>query len=445
MVLTDRPRRTRDFRQGQATFIFVASFTMIAGILGLVLDGGHIFLEKRRAQAAADAGATGAVQEMRRGNRDLQANVRPAAVNDAGLHAYTDGKATITVNNPPLAGPSVGNNDFVAVIVSKQVATTFMRFFGPTMSTVRARAVSGLQRSGDACVISLNPDASNAIWANGTPTLTATCGIISNSTTGNTLRTNGGGVTITGTYIGAAGGYSGSGFNPTPVTGMLPMIDPFLNISYPTSAPNGYTTTAASSSAFGGYIAAAANGNGGGNGSGNGGDGGGGSTTYYWPGYYSSKIQVTNGNFIFMPGLYILEAGLTISGGTVNGEDVTFYNKNTAGNDFVDVGGNATVTLSAPDDDPNYEYYGILFMGPRYGNPRNPGNNIARGNSDSSFTGALYFPSEHLDWTGNPSSIVSWEMVVANTLNISGTADAQVINPPTEIQAPKTYRMMFSE
>jgi hypothetical protein len=36
-------------------------------------------------------------------------------------------------------------------------------------------------------------------------------------------------------------------------------------------------------------------------------------------------------------------------------------------------------------------------------------------------------------------------MVVANTLNISGTADTQVINPPTESQAPKTYRMLFAE
>ena len=136
---------------------------------------------------------------------------------------------------------------------------------------------------------------------------------------------------------------------------------------------------------------------------------------------------------------------MKISGGTVSGEDVTFYNINSNGNSYVDIGGNAVVNLSAPNDDPEYDYYGILFMGPRDGSVGNPGNKIMRGGSGSSFTGALYFPSEHLDWAGNPSSTISWGMVVAATINFSGTADAQVIVPPTESQAPKTYRMLFSE
>ena len=54
------PRRQRS-KRGQAIFIFVFAFAMMAGVLGLVLDGGRIYLEKRRAQAAADAGAAGAV------------------------------------------------------------------------------------------------------------------------------------------------------------------------------------------------------------------------------------------------------------------------------------------------------------------------------------------------------------------------------------------------
>ncbi len=446
------PRR-RYSERGQAIFIFVCAFAMMAGMLGLVLDGGRIFLEKRRAQAAADAGAAGAVQEMRRGLRDYAINIRPAAVNDTGLMNYTDANATITVNNPPLAGPSAGNSDFVEVIVAKEVPTTFMRIFGPSFSTVRARAVAGLERGGDACVIALDPTASNAIWANGNPTLTAACGIVANSTASTALRTNGAGSSITGTYIGTAGNYSGSGFNPTPQAGMLPVIDPFLNIPTPAIPANGYTTKAATSSAFGGYTAAAKNGNGNGNGNGGGSNGGttGGTTgggsgvTHYWPGYYANEIKIQNGTVVFEPGLYVLNAGMKISGGAISGEDVTFYNMNSSGKDYMDIGGNAVVNFSAPDDDPDYDYYGILFMGPRDGNTGSPGNKIARGNSGSSFTGALYFPSEHLDWAGNPSASVSWGMVVAATLQISGTADTQVINPPTESQAPKTYRLLFSE
>jgi Flp pilus assembly protein TadG len=442
-------RRAGDPRRGQAIFIFIAAFTIMAGMLGLALDGGRIFMEKRRAQAAADAGAAGAVQEMRRGLRDYAANVRPAAVNDAGLHNFTDSNSTITVNNPPVGGSAIGNGDFVEVIVAKQVPTTFMRWFGPTMSTVRARAGAGLQRSGDACVIALDPTAGSAIWANGTPELNAACGIVSNSTAGNALRTNGQAI-ITGTYLGTPGGYSGNGFTPTPETNTLPIIDPFLNITFPTNAPNGYTTTAASasSSAFGGYVAAAANGNanGGGNGNGNGNGssngGGGGSVLHYWPGYYSAVISISNGVVVFEPGIYILEAGMRITGGVVTGSGVTFYNKNTAGGNFYTITGNADVTLSAPTD--NGDYHGMLLMGPRVGNTGNPGN-MVRGTSNSSFTGALYLAGEHLDWAGNSDSAVSWGMVVANTINVSGTSSTRVINPPTESQAPKTYRMAFTE
>src|SRR5690606_17810195 len=142
------PRR-RSPKRGQALVIFVCAFALMAGMLGLVLDGGRVYLEKRRAQAAADAGAAGAVQEMRRGLRDHALNIRPAAVNDTGLMDYTDTNSTITVNNPPASGDSAGNSDFVEVIVAKTVPTTFMRIFGPSLSTVRARAVAGLQRNGD--------------------------------------------------------------------------------------------------------------------------------------------------------------------------------------------------------------------------------------------------------------------------------------------------------
>lgn len=391
---------------------------MMAGVLRLALDGGRVFLEKRRAQAAADAGAAGAVQEMRRGLRDYVTDIRPAALNDAGLMDYSDANATITVNNPPLAGPSAGNSDFVEVIVAKEVPTTFMRIFGPSFSTVRARAVAGLQRGGDACIIALDPTAGSAIWAKGNPMLTAACGIVANSTASNALRTNDGGASITGTYIGAPGNYSGSGFSPTPQTGVLPAIDPFLNVPAPAMPSNGYAT---------------------------GGSDGGAGVTHYWPGYYAGEIKIQNGAVVFEPGLYVLNAGMEITGGAVSGEDVTFYNINSGGDDYVDIGGNAVVNFSAPDDDPDYDYHGILFMGPRNGNAGNPGNKIARGNSGSSFTGALYFPSEHLDWAGNPSSSISWGMVVAATIDIASTADMQVINPPTESQAPKTYRLLFTE
>ena len=51
-----------------ALMLTVAFATMLA-LMGLVFDGGRIYYEKRRLQAAADAGAFAAAQELRRGHR----------------------------------------------------------------------------------------------------------------------------------------------------------------------------------------------------------------------------------------------------------------------------------------------------------------------------------------------------------------------------------------
>ncbi len=59
-------------------------------LMGLVFDGGRIYYEKRRLQAAADAGAFAAVQELRRGHRDANTQVKPAARRDVELNGYTN-------------------------------------------------------------------------------------------------------------------------------------------------------------------------------------------------------------------------------------------------------------------------------------------------------------------------------------------------------------------
>ena len=142
-------RRDRRDRTGQAIVLFALLFVFLAGVLGIALDGTRLYYEKRRAQAAADAGAIAGVQEMRRGRWDYSTQIRPAVVNDTGLHGYSENEATITVNQPPTGGPQAGDGNSLEVIVAKQVPTTLMRILGPRYSTVRARAVGGLQPAGN--------------------------------------------------------------------------------------------------------------------------------------------------------------------------------------------------------------------------------------------------------------------------------------------------------
>ncbi len=87
----------------------------------------------------------------------------------------------------------------------------------------------------------------------------------------------------------------------------------------------------------------------------------------------------------------------------------------------------------------------MLFFVNRNSPDKNPGNKLARGNENSYYAGAIYMPSQHLDFAGNPQNNVHWTVVVSKTLNISGTADIQVVGKPTSEQAPPAYRTVLWE
>lgn len=399
-------------KRGATLMLFALLFIVFAGVLGLVFDGARILYERRLAQAAADAGAIGAVQELRRGRDDYAAHVKPAAEYDSGLNGYTTANSTINVHHPPSIGTHAGDTDYVEVIVSRSVPTSFMRIFGPQASLVRARSVSGLKATGDPCVIVLDPDASDSYKHNGTPSLQTDCGVMVNSRAASAMVQSGSGG-ISASWVGVTGGASGSNISPPAQTGVPPMVDPMASMDPPS-------------------YAGMASGN----------KSGTGNETVYWPGYYSQQISVTSKAAVFMPGMYVLEKGMKITGGTVTGNGVTFYSLNESGNRHIDIGGNATVRLSAPTTG---DYKGVLFFVNRQAPDMSPGNKIARGDENSYFEGAIYMPSQHLDFAGNPATAVHWTVIIANTLDISGSAEVQVINKPTTAQAPPAYRTVLWE
>ncbi|MEZ5397322.1 MAG: pilus assembly protein TadG-related protein [Bryobacterales bacterium] len=393
--------------------LFALLFSIFVGALGLVLDGGRLFYEKRQAQSAADSGAIAGAQELRRGNKDYATQVRPAVVNDTALHGYADTNSTITVDYPPAQGPHAGDPLFVEVFVRKQVPTTFMRILGPKYSYVTARATSGLRPSPDPCVLILDPEVSGAYTQNGSPNVSTDCGFMVNSRSGSALLEKGSGC-LEASWVGVTGGYGGNCISPSPTTGVSPMIDPFSALAPPD----------ASAMSAGGFSVVAG-------------------VRVYRPGYYSSKIQIPNGNVVFLPGTYVLERGMKVTGGDLFGEGVFFYNVNTNGNDHIDIGGNSRVRLSALQFG---AYKGMLFFANRDSPDKSPGNLLGRGTLDSYYSGALYFPSQHLDWAGNPDSDMYWAMVVANTLNVSGASGITIrVNKPPKNLSPPAYAAVLWE
>ena len=61
----------RNSRRGIALPMMAILFAVLLAFMGLVLDGGHIYFQKRRMQFAADAGSYAGAQEVMRRNTGL--------------------------------------------------------------------------------------------------------------------------------------------------------------------------------------------------------------------------------------------------------------------------------------------------------------------------------------------------------------------------------------
>ena len=402
-------------KRGQTAIILTIAFGTMLALLGLVFDGGRIYFEKRHMQAAADAAVFGAVQEMRRGNRDLASNLDPAARYDAGLNGYDAANSTITVNSPPATGPNSANTNFVEVIIEQTVPSTFMRVVNRTQSTVRVRSVGGMVWGGDPCLVALNTTEPAAFRVNGNTTVEADCGVYSNSSASNALNSPSASGCITGTWAGISGQANGTCFNFAGGMdeGLPPIPDPLATLPEPDcdAMPNGRRTG-----------------------------------INYWPGRYGGNLlNINNGSYTFQPGVYCVTNGMHWTGGNVSGDGVMFYVENSTGQNSrsVQINGSVNVNLSAPTSGP---YQGILFYGSR-SNPYwgNPGNHI-EGSSTSTFTGAIYFRNEHIDFAGNTDVANEWAMVIGDTVDFIGNSGLRFIKKPTDPStAPPIFRVALVE
>ncbi len=428
--MINQTRQLWSGKSGQAIMLFALAFGLMAGVLGLVLDGGRIYYERNRVQMAADAGAIAGVQELRRGNNSTSTTFDNYVIDDVELHGFNANNATIAVHNPPLTGEHVGDDLYVEVTVSHNVPTTFMRIFGSAYSTINARAVGGLERAGDPCIIVLNETDPDAFMTNGTIALNSNCGVVVNSNAPSYAARNVGGGCISVTWFGVVGGADPGCMSPAPTTGITRMIDPMALIPEPTK-PLLPGTSVNSTLPNGENLKT------------------------FTPGFYNTQIKVTNGdeNALFLPGLYYLEQGMQITGGNVTGVGVSFFNADTTGQRAFDISTQSynTIRLSAPKFDLPRIPRGILFWYTRNANYTNNGSRIARGSAASYYSGAYYFPSTHLDWAGNPDDSITgydhWSMVIAQTLNIAGDALVGIykVDKPPKNEAPPSYAAVMFE
>ena len=423
-------RSLRRDEEGVLLVITALLFPVLLAFLGLSLDVGMIYDEKRRQQNAADSGAMGGAYELWRTNTD---KVQSSAKDDTKRNGFDDNDSDVTVT---VTNPYSGDANKVEVIITEEVPVYFARIFGAGTVTVRSRAVAGLVTGapGDGCSVILDEGETRASFkVPGTADFTAACGIMVNSKHDKALVQSGNS-TITATDIGVTGNYrmnGGATMNCDYLgTGMPPIIDPFLNMM----PPNPTDTTAYPPRATDLWISSTP-------------------AAPLEPGYYTGGIKIDgNGTVVnFNPGIYILDAnaatdtksGLQITGSSVNtGIGVMFYNVNTTDNGGLwgdlSIAGSSKNTFKAPAD--GY-YSGILFWNDAGAPYKKPGSVLA-GTSYSLFEGVMYFPSTHLAFRGT-SANGGWQMIVAHTAeavgnfsSVSADFDAGYAGAPTVLLRP---------
>ncbi len=225
---------------GQAIALFAIGAVVIVGLVALSIDVGRLLLERRSEQNAADAAALAGAAVLLGGGGHT--NAVTEAANFAAQNGYTNG---VTINNPPLSGPSAGDPKAIEVIIQNDVPKYFAQvvYSGPWRAS--ARAVGKLtSKNAVFGVVTLNPTQCQSLQLNSNAQLRVTgggiyvnsnCPVDALDLESNAIAASEG-ISVVGGFTGKSN-YSAT---PEPVTGQPPVPDPFASVPTPpiTTSPN---------------------------------------------------------------------------------------------------------------------------------------------------------------------------------------------------------------
>jgi hypothetical protein len=401
--------------------MFTLALVPMFGLMGLVADIGYMHFIKMSAQTAAQAAASAAIIDLKSGGSGSwccsntattcpQNITTPSSSLERGCmyaqkHGFNSTNQWVTYqagagSTPPTATGSGTASNWVTFRVIQRVPQLFSAVTGNTSGLVAARSSASLIGASD-CIFALSPTAPNAIQVSGSASLTASCGIYVNSSDSAALGSNGGG-TISATEYDVVGGVETHyNLTPNPTTGVSPITDPLASLPVPASAP--YTCTKTDYSPKGNVTLD--------------------------PGVYCGGIQVgSNSTYTLNPGRYILVgSGLSTqsTNSNIKGDNVFIYNtfdptsnKSSIKNyGPIDISAGSTVDLKASNTG---TYAGILIFEDR--NAPASSDDYG-GNSDTVYQGTIYAKKAAVKMHGTSQTNSMYTIVVADTINIVGTAD----------------------
>jgi hypothetical protein len=397
--------------EGQALVIMAVALGALLLGIGLALDTGQLFVSRRAAQTAADAGAWAGAAVLYAGGSAAQA--RTAATDDATRNGYTNGGLiTVTTASPPTTGTYANDPGYIEVAITEQVTTRFLPGASSGRTAITVRAVAGLARSGTGQAVIVTRSSGNTTFALTANTrFTVTGGGTNTNTTGNNAIQVGSGGQLTATFHRVTGGVNSADagrMSPAPTTGVAAAPDPFASLAGPSTA--GVPSYAGQTITNG--------------------------TVTLSPGLYTGLVTVGNngiarlngGTYIFRAGLTTTSNGSMVLAGT---SGVLLYNANanypasggSCGN--LSLAGTGTMTLSASATG---SYAGMLVF-----QDRSCTNGAAISvRTGTTLGGTLYVPAATLTLTA-ANSVTIASQIVADQLTIGGANTLTMTFAPASI------------
>lgn len=385
-------------RRGNALAIAAACMPLFIGAAGLATDTIQWTLWKRQLQRAADSAAIAGVYD-REANSGATTNTYSTVNHDLTLNLhtfYTLKSGFPTVSYPANSGVMTNQ---VSVTVAIQQPLSFSSFFMTTAPTITATSTAAsVPAGGDACVQALEPTAVPGILISGNAGIyMPDCVMYSNSPATNSAYSKGSS-DVTAEAVAAVGGIQESNNwhvgNYRPYSPKLP--DPFANVT-PSPSDMNCTTDALDEKTNLASLPSGTN-------------------------CFSSLSVGSNKTLTLPPGTYYINGGGAQIHGNLSctGCTIVLTNKDPASTTIgqFDVNAGAEINLTAPTSG---TFKGIAIYQDRRATDSGSANKI-NGNSSSVITGALYFPSQELQYNGTGNTTATCTMFVARRVNFTGNA-----------------------
>ncbi len=392
---------------GQALVLLVLALVGLLGFTALAVDGGMVYSDRRNAQNAADTAAMAGALAKIKGQDWYQKALDRAASN----HYVKGGTATdVQVYDPPINGPYAGKDEYIQVIITSTVNTSFAQFVfgGPLRNTVEAVAHAkpgsiGPMFPGQA-MVGLAPNGCSVFWTHGTANSTLQNGGIFVNSNDPTcaFQLSGGAGTLTAESVTVVGGAEGqpdlTNVNVPPgafTVGYQPPYDYPPKFQVPTPVCTDDASVSGNTMSPGNWSG-------------------------QFPPAHVTKLD---------PGIYCVSGNFRMNGGdTLEGTDILIYQ--ISGDIYWN--GGATINLSAKNTGMGgkgeYPYDGLLI----YVDPRNyvnvPNCTITLdGSSDTHITGTVYAPSCEINVLGTGGADAYHSQVIGYTIELGGTEDLNLV------------------